>query len=288
MNERIPITPIFSDYSRLQFKGAGKEGKSTYQLRLAEAKRLLGDPSELVSRFEESVAQTEDYFDRFDFSEQDFYPRRREFKKPPGIESTDALGHWLDRGRETQWRVLGDDSLSFYYLDRELVPTRAPGVRLADGRSTATGPRLDLLLANASSGRPIIGEVKLTSQRGSPDKDSFFALIQALAAAAYLLPSSQLTRLRRDMHDSAGKLDRDEKQLDLYLLTGDAPPHSPIWFELRDCAERLAAAIAPRLSDRIQTIAGVELAWFKDRPAPTRLRIAKRFSHSSLKENTID
>lgn len=233
--------------------------------------------------FEESVAQAEDYFGRHDFSAQDFYPRRREFKKQPGITSTDALGHWLDRGRGTQWRVLGDDSLSFYYLDRELVPTRALGARLADGRSTANGPRLDLLLANANSGRPIIGEVKLTSQTGSPDKDSFFALIQALAAAAYLLPSSQSTRLRRDVHDPDERLDRVEQPLDLYLLTGDAPPHSPIWFELRDCAEHLAAALAPRLSDRIHTIAGVDLAWFEGRPAPTRLRIAKRFSHSSQK-----
>lgn len=280
MNEPIPITPMFSCYSRLQFKGAGKEGKSTYRLRLAEARRLLGDPSELVNRFEESVAQADNYFDRHDFSAQDFYPRKREFKKPPGIESTDALGHWLDHERATPWHVLGDDSLSFYYLDRELVPTRAPGMRLTDGSSTATGPRLDLLLANASSGRPIIGEVKLTSKRGSPDKDSFFALIQALAAAAYLLPPNQLTRLRRGMHDPEGRLDPDDKLLDLYLLTGDAPPHSPNWFELRDCAEQLAAALAPQLNDRIHTIAGVELAWFEDRPTPTRLRISKRFSHS--------
>jgi hypothetical protein len=178
------------------------------------------------------------------------------------------------------WRVLGDDSLSFYYLDREIVPTRAPGVRLADERSSAAGPRLDLLLANASEGRPIVGEVKLTNERGSPDKDSFFALIQALTAAAYLLPPSQMKRLRRPLHDPEKKLSEKVNQLDVYLLTGDAPPHSPLWFELRDKAERLAALVAPQLRDRIHTIAGLELAWLKPRSAPTRLRITKRFSHA--------
>lgn len=278
MNEPMPITPLFSYYSRLHFKGAGREGKSTYQLRLDEAKLLLRDPGVLVAKFEESVAQAEHYFRGHDFSAQDFYPAQREFKKPPGIESTDALGHWLKRGK-APWSVLGDDSLNFYYLDRELVPTRAPGARLADGRSTSTGPRLDLLLANANAGRPIIGEVKLTSKRGSPDKDSFFALIQALTAAAYLLPPSQLARLERGAHDPKGRLDPKEKRLDIYLLTGEAPPYSPGWFELRDCAERLAAALAPQISERIHTIASLELSWFESRPAPTRLRITKRFSH---------
>lgn len=287
MNEPIPITPLFSYYSRLQFKGVGKEGKSAYQLRLDEAKSLLRDPAVLVDKFTESLAQAEDYFGRHDFGAQDFYPEPREFKKPAGIESTDALSRWLDHRRKTPWRVLGGDSLSFYYLDRELVPTRALGARLGEGRSTATGPRLDLLLANASTGRPIVGEVKLTSN-GSPDKDSFFALIQALTAAAYLLPPSQLARLRRNAHDPERRLNPDAKRLDLYLLTGELPPHSPIWFELRDCAERLAAALTPRISDRIHTIAGVELAWFKLREKPTRLRITKRFSHVPTKENLDD
>lgn len=287
MSEPIPITPMFSYYTHLQFKGVGKQGKSTYQLRLDEAKSLLRDPAVLVDKFTESLAQADAYFDRHDFDDEDLYPKRREFKKPPGIESTDALGHWLHKGRRTPWRVLGDDSLNFYYLDRELVPTRAPGERLTDGRNTATGPRLDLLLANANAGRPIVGEVKLTSN-GSPDKDSFFALIQALAAAAYLLPPSQLARLRRGTHDPERRLDPDAKRLDLYLLTGEPPPHSPIWFELRDCAERLAAALAPQVGDRIHTIAGVELAWLKDRPEPTRLRITKRFSHVATKENLDD
>jgi hypothetical protein len=279
MSDPIPITPMFDYYSLLHFKGAGREGKSTYQLRLKEAKLLLRDPAILAAKFEESVAQAQRYFRAHDFGAQDFYPTRREFKKPPGIESTDALGHWLKLGQQAPWRVLGDDSLSFYYLDRELVPTRAPGARLADGRSTSTGPRLDLLLANAEFGRPIVGEVKLTSRRGSPDKDSFFALIQALTAAAYLLPANQQARLRRKAHDPEGRLDTNGDRLDLYLLTGDAPPHSPAWFELRDCAERLAAALAPQISSQIHTIASLELSWFVSRPAPTRLRITKRFSY---------
>lgn len=88
------------------------------------------------------------------------------------------------------------------------------------------------------------------------------------------------------MHDPEERINPDEKRLDLYLLTGDAPSHSPIWFELRDRAERLAAAVAPRLSGRIHTVAGLELAWFEERPESTRLRITKRFSHSPAKERS--
>jgi hypothetical protein len=231
--------------------------------------------------FRDSLVETESYFGQHDYSDQDFYPKKRAFKKSPGIESTDALGHYLhSRQRKKSWPVLGDESLSFYYLDRELVSTRALGTRLNGGVSTASGPRLDLLLANVTSGLPILGEVKLTNH-GSPDKDPFFALVQALASATYLLPPTQLSRLRRSMHDPEGRLNPNAKQLNLYLLIGEPPERSPIWFELRDYAERLAALIAPRISDRIHTIAGLELAWFPDRrPEATRLRITKRFSHT--------
>lgn len=284
MNDSIPITPLFRAYTDLHFKGAGKRGEKVYAQRLSKAKRLLKDPQALVDMFRDSLAETENYFGQHDYSDQDFYPKGRPFKKPPGIESTDALGHYLHsrrekpRQRKKPWPVLGDESLSFYYLDRELVSTRALGARLKGGASTASGPRLDLLLANVTSRLPILGEVKLTNH-GAPDKDPFFALIQALASATYLLPPTQLSRLRRSMHDPEGRLTPKAKQLNLYLLIGEPPERSPIWFELRDYAERLAALIAPRISDRIHTIAGLELAWFKGRPEATQLRITKRFSH---------
>jgi hypothetical protein len=288
MSDAIPVTPLFRYYVELQFKGAGRRAESVYKLRLEQAKHLLAEPDQLVGMFENSVAAAEEYYARHVQSDLEFYPPRTEHEQPAGIASTTQLGKWLGSPRRKPWHVLGDGSLDFYYLDREIVPTRARGTRFEDGRSSKDGPRLDLLLANARTRRPIIGEVKLTSKGGSPDKDTFFALVQALAAAAYLLPANQMARLRRAMHDPEKRLKPGHKRLDLYLLTGEAPPHSPIWFELRDCAEQLAAALAPRLSHRLNTIASLELAWFKDRPAPTRLRITKRFGHSPVKEDIED
>jgi hypothetical protein len=291
MSSAIPVTPLFRYYAELQFKGAGRRGESAYKLRLKQARTLLAEPDRLVEMFEDSVAAAEEYYAHHVQSDLDFYPPRTEHEQPAGVASTAQLGKWLGSPRRSPWQVLGDDSLSFYFLDREIVPTRAPRTSFSDGRNSKDGPRLDLLLANAHTGRPIVGEVKLTSKRGSPDKDTFFALVQALAAAAYLLPANQMTRLRRPTHDPKKRLKPERKRLDLYLLTGEVPPYSPIWFDLRDCAEQLATALAPRLSHRINMIASVELAWFKDRPGfkdrpeSTRLRITKRFSHRSENES---
>jgi hypothetical protein len=285
MGELIPITPLFSYYTELHYKGAGKRNEKVYEQRLLEAKRLLRSPraTPLVEMFRESLRETEGYFRRCDYSDQSFYDNERVLNVDPGLESTDALARWLSDRRKQPWRVLGDDSLSFYYLDRELVSTRALGAKLADSRSSRNGPRSDLLLANASTRRPIIGEVKLTSH-GSPDKDPFFALVQALASAAYLLPPAQLKRIGNLRHDPDARIDPESTQVDLYLLMGEAPELSPLWFELRDCAERLAAVLVPQISDRIHTIAGLELAWYEDRPERSRLRISKRFAHSPTEE----
>jgi hypothetical protein len=251
-----------------------------FELRLAEARRLLDDPELLVGMFEDSLEEADDFFANFEVVAPRFYPQPRAVAEKGSIANTKELGRLLTDAKKTPFRVLGDESLNFFYLDREMVATQAPGALLGpDGRvSTAKGPRLDLLLAGEKTGRPIVGEVKLTSRNG-PDKDGFFALIQALASAAYLLPGSQFERLRA--HDEDGRLDARDSRLDVYLLSGEPPESSDYWFDLRDCAEQLAAAIAPSLREHIGRIAGLELAWLeKDRPGTTRMRITKRFATS--------
>jgi hypothetical protein len=279
VTERVPITPLFDLYKRLHFPKDGRgDGEGVLELRLREARKLLDDPQALVRMFNESLKESEDFFGTFEVTSPRFYPQPRALAEEASIANTKELGRLLGDAKKTPFRVLGDESLNFFYLDRELVATQAPGALLGvDGRvSTADGPRLDLLLAGEKTRRPIVGEVKLTSE-GRPDKDGFFALIQALAAAAYLLPRSQFDRLRA--HDEDDRLGSHDPQVDVYLLSGEPPESSDYWFDLRDCAEQLGPAIAPFLGEHIGRIAGLELAWLeKDRPGRTRMRITKRFA----------
>lgn len=68
--------------------------------------------------------------------------------------------------------------------------------RFDSGARSATAMSADLLLASHPDRRPTVGEVKLSTAKGD-DTDAFYALIQALAAAAQLLGEHQRARLRR-------------------------------------------------------------------------------------------
>lgn len=141
---------------------------------------------------------------------------------------------------------------------------------------------MDLLLASAEDGLPIVCELKVTSlEQESPDKNPFFALIQALACASYLLPQPQMRRLTR--HDKGRRLKTDDGRLDIYVLTVREPPASKPWFELRNAAECLSAATIEGLGGWIRTIAFLELAWFDKASGLGRRppRVTKRFAVTS-------
>jgi nucleotide-binding universal stress UspA family protein len=71
----------------------------------------------------------------------------------------------------------------FRYIDRELdVMRTSAGQMLDDGSPAKRALVLDLLLASADDGRPIVTEVKIRT-----DGHAISALIQALAAAAHLV-----------------------------------------------------------------------------------------------------
>lgn len=205
MPSKIPLTPIAARYANLP---------ETHSARLEVAQELLASPDQLAREFLDSVEVAERYFDDRDRkpSEDPFHEERTAFGDhvKPGLASTPSLCRWFEGNRKRTWKVLGDSErrLGFSYLDRELVSTRAPGELLADGRSTKHGPRMDLLLMKSDGRVPIIGEVKLTTKskqgKWTPDKDPFYALIQALASAAYVLPRNQFARL--GLHDPTGLL----------------------------------------------------------------------------------
>lgn len=259
MTERIPVTPLAQEYRRLL--------KLSQPQRLERAEQLIRRPASLAKAFRASRRQ----FASFDHPDEDFYdpapPRTPLPKKPKGLGSTVEVAARLSGGGPK--RVLGDDRLSFLYIDRELVPARTKsGAVFADGKSIRSGLRLDLLLANRHDGTAIIGEVKVAQ-----DKDPFFALMQALTHTAYLSTPSQLKRLSRVYSEKRINVG---KKLDVYLLLAQAPAAATYWFELREAARRLAARLIEQesLTDAVRRIAAVDLDLIDG-----RMRISKRFSY---------
>jgi hypothetical protein len=252
--EEVPRTKLFDLYVELK-------GMNTEQ-RLSRAKQV--DVDELVGAFHESIAAVDDFFSNKGAGAEAFRP---EEKAPPdrvpGLDSTHALARHLIDTAAKEWVVAEDETLNFFYLDRELVTTRLPGARLAGGKSTKAGPSVDLLLANARTKLPILAEVKLTRASGGTDKDPFYALIQALACAAYVAPSDQLSRLQHQLHGSEGRLDPAATRLEVFLLIGSPHDRSKLWNELRGYAQSLAEEVGPRVAENVSRIAGLELYWGK-------------------------
>jgi hypothetical protein len=274
----VPLTPLARYYGLL------KEQKSGIKSRVPEAERLAENPSELVDLFNGSVEQTLAFYESNPRAPEAFFDQDRPLADDleGSLESTDALAKLFERDRadreDPRLRVEGDSSLDFYFVERELVVTRAPGWRLepknpGPGRSTRLGLRVDQLLANADDRTPILAEVKIKR-----DKDPFFALIQVLAAAAYLAPSAQLDRTRQ--HDRFDRLDTSDGRVDAYLLIAP-PPTSEPWFALRDRAAEIAEAAAPAIGTWVRTIAALDLSSSSASNPP--LTIRELFSFRSLK-----
>lgn len=274
MTLEIPLTPLAERYAKLKGLKGVKDGAGVLEQRLREADRLLADPDELAREVKTSIEQSEAFFaDHGDLADKPFFEGRPEATREPmptdDLKHTTSVGKLFRKHPDHRWAV-DDDDLSFYYLDREVVVTRAPGLRLLGGRSTKFGPRADLLLANANDGTPIVGELKVAG-----DKDPFFALIQALACATYLLPPSQLARVKHHDHGRA----QITGSVDVYIVLARAADRerSRYWSDLRDRAEKLSEKIAPRVSPRIRRIAGIELVASRDEVG---VAVTKTFVHS--------
>ena len=71
------------------------------------------------------------------------------------------------------------------------------------------------------------------------------------------------------------------RKLDIYLVLAGEPDAAGFWFELRERAERLSAAVIGAIGEHIRTIAAIDVAWF-DTPSRTRRplpRFVKRWAH---------
>jgi hypothetical protein len=136
--------------------------------------------------------------------------------------------------------VAGDEDLTFRYVEREIIPTRTkPQLPVARGGKHV---RVDLVLAHAATRRPIVGELKIAS-----DKDPYTGLVQALAGAAQLTSPHQRARLAKLARPLASF--EDEPLLDVYVLLGNYPATGRDRFVQLERAAALAAELEddPRL-----------------------------------------
>lgn len=227
--EQIPITDLTRRYLKLKTQPSA--------LRLAEAEAMTA--GQLAQEFNDSAAA----FRELSFG-QWFYdtdPATRDADKDEK-SSARTYGWAMDIERSRTVTVDGGTELDFAYLDREIVPTRTKPALAFDAEDGAS-VRIDLILANAHSGRPIIGELKIAS-----DKDPYTGLVQALAAAAQMNSAGQRARL--DEHSEREGLHHrllrplatsgDDGAIDVYVLLADFPKRGRDRFAQLDLAAELS------------------------------------------------
>jgi hypothetical protein len=86
---------------------------------------------------------------------------------------------------------------------------------------------MDLLLQSQASGLPVIGEVKVDT-----DKNAFYALIQAMTYAVELSTLNQLKRLKRNF-DEFGQLEPNEAAVEIAILMVNPAPDKTLQSVLR-------------------------------------------------------
>ena len=159
VGDLTPLTEMLGLY-----RGLAVRGQSGLTAHEALAKDWCENPRKLAVPFLLSVAQ----FSRYSNDQQSFHegPLAPDHPETDSTRTADFAG-WL-KTSET-WPVDEAPELAFRYLDRELDCMRtSPGVNLEDGTPSKMALKLDLLLANAGDGTPIVAELKLRK-----DEDPF-------------------------------------------------------------------------------------------------------------------
>jgi hypothetical protein len=267
--KQIPTTPLVRRYRDL--------GTMSQAQRLAQARDDLERPEALASEFAASVER----FRAYDNAREHFYPPTRAVRKAGAVveRTNDVVLALRDRGGldplDAPDRVSDHDAgfgvtavaaadLACDYVDRELVVQRTTSpAAWDDGASNrGGGTRLDVLLADRADRTPIVGELKLPG-----DRDSYYALVQALACASNLATPNQYARMRA--YCPAGRFPARESppRLDVFVLVFEEPgreglpPKGRYANDLKLAAEALAPRLLaqPAITRYVRRIATVRL-----------------------------
>lgn len=245
------------------YRGLATIGRSGLTAHLALAEDWCENPRKLAEPFLLSVAQFSRYSNDREFFHEGGLAPGAPWAEPgipaPGacapvsprsllIERTVHFASWLNTA-ET-WAIDGAPDLSFRYVDRELDCMRTGhSVDLEDGTPSKKALLVDLLLANAVDGTPIIGELKIRA-----DQNPLYGLVQALAATAVLATPAQRTRLR-NVYGLDAALRTGGPYLDIYVILVE-PPLKGTWPLILERSLALADALLdqPEISSLIRRI----------------------------------
>lgn len=243
VGDLTPLTEMLGLY-----RGLAARGQSGLTAHEALAKDWCENPRKLAVPFLLSVAQ----FSRYGNDQQSFHDGPL---APEWTAETDAnryttahFASWLDTSEP--WSVDDAPELAFRYVDRELDCMRtSPGVNLEDGTPSKMALKLDLLLANADDGTPIVAELKIRK-----DQNPFYGLVQALAATAVLVTAAQRARLR-NIYGLDAALRIGGPYVDVYVILSE-PPRTGKWTPILErslvLADRLVAQ--PEVSALVRRI----------------------------------
>lgn len=213
MSERppIPLVELVSHYREFKSKRdpSGRLVPGPYRSQAARvrlAKSYVDEPEQLVGRFFRSIEQFSSYRN---VGESFIGTKRADSTEVATIEEIvngPTAAAYLERRARKGKELISIEGLGDYsYVDRELVPARTTAGRRAtmanrfddEARTRSTSAmKADLLLRSLPTGRPTIGEVKVSTAKGD-DADPVYALVQALALASQLVNANQRSRLRR-------------------------------------------------------------------------------------------
>jgi hypothetical protein len=223
-------------YDRLRIQGAKRVTRTipfpdltrryVELTKLPSEKRLREAEQATVHEFAGLICESIDAFREFDVKpDEPFYPAN---------DARDSKKSHKQKGRTFGWamaiknmraaiRVDGDESLAFRYVAREVTPVHtkplgefSPADAQLDPRTKPQVNSTDLILINEHSARPTVAELKI-----GPDKEPFTALVQALAAAAQLVPAHQRARLH-ELDHRLTTFDQDPL-IDVFVLLAAFP-----------------------------------------------------------------
>jgi hypothetical protein len=200
----IPLVELVAHYRQFSSKNDAAGARGRYRTQAARkelAEHYVANPSELPAMFERSTRT----FATYSNIAESFVGNTRKEKIVTRVdEITTGPKAAAYMARALHGRTFHIDDLGEYvYIDREVRPARTtsrPEATMANRYDSeapsTTAISADLLLSAHPDRRPTVGEVKLSTANGD-DADAFYALIQALAAAAQLVGARQRERLKR-------------------------------------------------------------------------------------------
>ena len=179
--------PVLLPFPRLVERYVELKDKPSAE-RLHEAETVTA--ADLAEEFAESVAAHAS----FAHIDEPFFPGASHRDGPKSNDADARTFGWSMAIKRTPPPIVvaGAPELNFRYAEREIIPTRTQHRPTCEEGIEGKQVRVDLVLANATSRRPIVGELKIAG-----DKDPYTGLVQALAGASQLVSVSQRQRLNR-------------------------------------------------------------------------------------------